>query len=64
MMPIFMPVTLPVLAAATSVSKGSVSEVESKGSWPPMTSCSRAESSTVRETGPIWSSDDAMAMAP
>ena len=64
MMPIFMPSTLPVRAAATRSSSGSGSEVESRGSCPPMTWCSRAESSTVRETGPIWSSEEAMAMAP
>ena len=29
-----------------------------------MISCSSAESSTVRVTGPIWSSDEAMAIAP
>src|SRR5215218_6872687 len=30
-------------------------DVESFGSWPPITSCSRAASRTVRVTGPAWS---------
>jgi len=39
-------------------------DVESSGSWPAMTSSSRAESATVVEKGPIWSSDDANAISP
>ena len=39
-------------------------EVESRGSWPPMTSSMRAESATVRENGPIWSRLEAKATRP
>ncbi len=43
---------------------GRWSDVESSGSWPPITSKSRAASATVRAKGPIWSSDEAKATSP
>ena len=51
-------------AAAANDGQGSSSDVASLGSCPPITSCSSAESSTVRETGPTWSSEEARAIAP
>ena len=45
----------PSRAASAKDGQASGSDVESSGSWPPMTSCSRAASSTVRVTGPTWS---------
>ena len=39
-------------------------DVESRRSWPPMTSSTSAESATVRENGPIWSRLEAKATSP
>ena len=39
-------------------------EVESVGSWPPITSSSAAASATVVANGPIWSRVDAKATSP
>ena len=58
MTPTFTPLMSPVEPArAASVKEGQSCwiDVESRGSWPPMTSCSIAASSTVRVTGPAWS---------
>ena len=55
---------MPSRAAAAIGRTGAGIEVESRRSWPPMISCSNAESSTVRLTGPIWSSELAIAIAP
>jgi hypothetical protein len=38
--------------------------VESRGSYPPITSCSSAASSTVRAIGPAWSRLEEKAMRP
>ena len=43
---------------------GRLSDVESAGSWPPITSKSRAASATVVAIGPIWSSELAKATSP
>ena len=63
-MPLRSRLSRPSRAAATIGRGPSGIDVESRRSWPPMISCSSAESRTVRETGPIWSSDDAIAIAP
>ena len=39
-------------------------DVESRGSWPAMTACSSAASSTVRAHGPGLSSEDENAISP
>ena len=39
-------------------------EVESRGSWPPITSKRRAASATDVANGPIWSSELAKATSP
>ena len=52
------------VGAPGSMPSGSGSEVESIGSWPPMTWCSSAASSTVRVHGPAWSRLDARATSP
>src|SRR5699024_11786672 len=65
--PTFRPVRSPFAPfRAASVYDGGASgrEVESRGSWPEMASCSRAESSTVREHGPAWSRLEARAITP
>src|SRR4051794_3102872 len=54
----------PSRAASTTAGTGAGIEVESRGSCPPMTSCSRAASRTVRATGPGVSSDDEKATSP
>ena len=54
----------PARAASTTDGTGASIEVESSGSYPPITSCSSAASSTVRAHGPPWSSDDAQATSP
>jgi hypothetical protein len=54
----------PARAASTTDGTGASIEVESSGSYPPITSCSSAASSTVRAQGPPWSSDDAQATRP
>src|SRR3954464_15786605 len=54
----------PARAAATTSGILASTEVESFGSWPAITSCSSAVSSTVRAPGPPWSSDDAHAISP
>ena len=59
----------PCSAAATSAGSGWSMLVESSGSWPPITSCSRAASSTVRVTGPglverVGQRDEAVARDP
>src|SRR5918992_3497247 len=54
----------PRRAASTTAGTGSSIEVESIGSYPAITSCSSAVSSTVRAHGPPWSSDDAHAIRP
>ena len=61
-----MPLTSARRAASTTGGTGASMEVESIGSWPPITACSSAASSTVRDTGPTWSRllaerDDAVA---
>ena len=56
-MPMRMPVTSARRAASTTGGTGASIEVESIGSCPAMTSCSRAASSTVRVHGPAWSSE-------
>jgi hypothetical protein len=38
--------------------------VESRGSWPPIASCSTAASSTVRAIGPAWSRLEEKAISP
>ena len=43
---------------------GRLSEVESHGSWPPITSNRSAASATVVAMGPIWSSELAKATRP
>jgi aspartyl-tRNA(Asn)/glutamyl-tRNA(Gln) amidotransferase subunit A len=43
---------------------GASMHVESSGSCPAMTSCSRAASSTVRAQGPAWSSEEENATRP
>ena len=43
---------------------GSWTDVESRGSWPAMTSRNAALSATVAENGPIWSRLLAKAMSP
>ena len=48
----------------TSEGEGSGSDVESSGSWPAIASRSTAESITVLENGPIWSSELANAISP
>jgi hypothetical protein len=50
-------------AAATTSARG-VDRRGVRGSWPPMTSCSSAVSSTVRAHGPAWSSEEAIATRP
>src|SRR3954447_3651312 len=54
----------PARAAATTSGTLASTEVESFGSWPAITACSSAVSSTVRAHGPPWSSDDAHAISP
>ena len=39
-------------------------DVESSGSCPPIASSSAADSATVLENGPIWSSDEPNAIRP
>ena len=62
--PTLRPLTSACRAAATTGGTGASIEVESHGSWPDMTSCSRAASSTVRASGPGVSSEDANATTP
>ena len=52
MTPIFIPLTLPDFAAATTAGTGALIDVESFGSWPAIVSCNNAASSTVRAHGP------------
>src|SRR3954451_5174494 len=54
----------PRRAASTRAGTGCAIDVESSGSCPPITSCSRAASSTVRVTGPAWSRELARATRP
>ena len=61
--PIRSPFTPRAQAAAKS-GTGRSTEVESLGSNPAMEPSSRAQSSTVRATGPAWSSEEAKATTP
>ena len=54
----------PRRAAATTSGTGCGIEVESRGSWPAITACSRAASSTVRAHGPGVSNEDENATRP
>ena len=54
----------PRSSTSSNEAAGPGMEVESSGSWPPMTSRHSAESYTVDENGPIWSSDEAKATSP
>src|SRR6266699_2187161 len=58
------PATSAFRAAATTGGTGASSEVESHGSCPDITSCSRAASSTVLVSGPGVSRDEAKATTP
>ena len=62
-MPIRRPAT-PVARSTVTSGIGSGIAVVSCGSWPAMTSSSRAASATVVPNGPIWSSDEANATSP
>ncbi len=62
--PMRSPLTSACRAAATTGGTGASTEVESRGSWPEMASCSSAASSTVRASGPGVSSEDANATRP
>jgi len=57
-------VVAPSRAAASTSGTAAGIEVESRGSWPPMTACSRAASSTVRAHGPGVSKEDENATSP
>ena len=54
----------PLPAPATTSGTGALIDVESRGSYPAITSCKRAASMTLRAHGPAWSSDDASATSP
>ena len=67
MIPTFVPCRsrwAPARAASAFEGCSSGREVESRTSWPPMTSCKSAASSTVRAAGPTWSRLEASAMSP
>ena len=63
LMPLRSPVA-PWRAASTTAGTGASMDVESIGSWPAITSCSSAASSTVRAHGPPWSSEEEKATRP
>jgi hypothetical protein len=52
------------VSAGTSAGAGSGSEVESRGSWPQITSSAAAASAALRANTPIWSSEEAYATRP
>lgn len=62
--PIRSPLTSALRAADTTSGTGALMDVESAGSWPAITWCNGAASSTVRAHGPGWSSEDAIAITP
>ena len=62
--PMVIPLTSACRAAATTGGTGASIDVESHGSWPDITSCSSAASSTVRASGPGVSSEEAKATTP